>query len=763
MKKLLSIFLVVTLMLYIMVTGIFSLTANALSSGATGDCLWSLNGTVLTIYGTGYMEDYEADYISNEDYHLTIAPWGDKISEVIILDGVKNVGDYAFSGCKSLTKVTLPESIEHIGQWSFAYCEKLESVTIPKNVSKIDWAPFLKCVNLKTVYYNALKASNGYQSQPFFNGCQNLKEIFIGNGVEIIPKGAFWGCSSVSAITIPETVETIDEYAFAYCSGLSAITIPKSVKKIHYQAFEGCDGVTQLNYNTNSVSDLGKPGWHCLSDFSNLKIVNIGENVTEIPTYAFYACRKLESLLIPKSVKTVYASAFEECDSLKNICYEGTQDEAENITISSSNIRFKSAKWFYNFCALNEQEHHTYSADCDNECDSCGWSRVSNVLHMYINNCDSDCNNCGTLREPPHKYDYKCDSYCDDCGFTRIVNHTYLDEYDENCDVCNIRRYYISYDTNGVTETYGTQHKFFNEHINLISSSPTRLGYHFAGWSTTKSGDVEYQSGDTYAPNKSVTLYAQWDLLCEECDGNGNAYQNCKTCGGDGEVAVGSKIICSTCNNKKFYCQRCGSWGDGNILSTEPCWCGSTKWYWCDECEGSGGWYHYDDCSACDGNGKVSNTCTKCDGTGEYIRTNVSAPSRPVLISKTSTTIILQSIENGEYSIDGVNWQDTHIFENLKSDETYTIYQRYAKTDTTLRSSTSEALTIMLVSYISGDIDGVEGVTDRDAVYLLYHTFLSDIYPVNQDCDFNGDGEVNDKDAVYLLYYTFLPDLYPIN
>lgn len=65
--------------------------------------------------------------------------------------------------------------------------------------------------------------------------------------------------------------------------------------------------------------------------------------------------------------------------------------------------------------------------------------------------------------------------------------------------------------------------------------------------------------------------------------------------------------------------------------------------------------------------------------------------------------------------------------------------------------------------YVVGDIDGVEGVTDRDAVYLLYHTFLSDIYPVNQDCDFNGDGEVNDKDAVYLLYYTFLPDLYPIN
>ncbi len=64
--------------------------------------------------------------------------------------------------------------------------------------------------------------------------------------------------------------------------------------------------------------------------------------------------------------------------------------------------------------------------------------------------------------------------------------------------------------------------------------------------------------------------------------------------------------------------------------------------------------------------------------------------------------------------------------------------------------------------YVVGDLDGVEGVTDRDAVYLLYHTFLPNLYPVNQDCDFNGDTQVNDKDAIHLLYHTFLPSLYPL-
>ena len=48
--------------------------------------------------------------------------------------------------------------------------------------------------------------------------------------------------------------------------------------------------------------------------------------------------------------------------------------------------------------------------------------------------------------------------------------------------------------------------------LTLPTSEPTRSGYEFEGWSTTRNGSVRYQPGSTVSldPGEEITLYAVW-------------------------------------------------------------------------------------------------------------------------------------------------------------------------------------------------------------------------------------------------------------
>ena len=93
MKKVLSLILSVVLIISLLPTGVFSVVASAATTGTTGECSWTLDGTVLTISGSGAMGNY--NNTSN------CAPWGTDITEVIIENGVTSIGAFAFYRCTS--------------------------------------------------------------------------------------------------------------------------------------------------------------------------------------------------------------------------------------------------------------------------------------------------------------------------------------------------------------------------------------------------------------------------------------------------------------------------------------------------------------------------------------------------------------------------------------------------------------------------------------------------------------------------------------
>ncbi len=80
------------------------------------------------------------------------------LASVTIPEGVTAIGSDAFKGCTSRASVTIPEGVKEIGICAFERCTSLASVTIPESVTKIGSDAFMGCTSLKEIHYAGTKA-----------------------------------------------------------------------------------------------------------------------------------------------------------------------------------------------------------------------------------------------------------------------------------------------------------------------------------------------------------------------------------------------------------------------------------------------------------------------------------------------------------------------------------------------------------------------------------------------------------------------------
>lgn len=123
----------------------------------TGKCganlTWELEDSVLTITGTGPMDNYVWDVIGDVS---RVSPWyfsRQLIKKVVIDQTVTSIGDYAFYRCHNLTSITIPNSITSIREGAFQTCTSLTSITLPNTITSIGYDAFKDCVSL-TLFIN---------------------------------------------------------------------------------------------------------------------------------------------------------------------------------------------------------------------------------------------------------------------------------------------------------------------------------------------------------------------------------------------------------------------------------------------------------------------------------------------------------------------------------------------------------------------------------------------------------------------------------
>lgn len=98
------------------------------------------------------------------------------IKSVIIPNSVKEIGNYAFYECNSITNIVLPSSLETIGEGVFCGCNLSEFI-IPKNVEKLGYDFIDPYTATKIIF----KDTNGWQKRYF----SSLQKKYYGDWEDV--------------------------------------------------------------------------------------------------------------------------------------------------------------------------------------------------------------------------------------------------------------------------------------------------------------------------------------------------------------------------------------------------------------------------------------------------------------------------------------------------------------------------------------------------------------------------------------------------
>ena len=255
-----------------------------------GDNLyWHYSNNTMTITGSGAMYD-DPNMLS----YRQEAWYPERVSHVLLPDGITHIGNVAFADCANLTHIDIPNSVTSLGNGAFSWTG-LQSVTIPASVTKIGEQVFETCNDLRTILYDGNPTTINNQTIHPFIGCVHLDTI--------ITPAALWHCTTANQATearygVPNRAHYIEvtdgeltKQAMSYIANNS-----------------GSMEVLDLTAATNTTLPLG-----ALMNSNRLSYLYLPEQIETIPEMLAEGCYSLMEIIIPASVTEIGNYAFAGC------------------------------------------------------------------------------------------------------------------------------------------------------------------------------------------------------------------------------------------------------------------------------------------------------------------------------------------------------------------------------------------------------------------------------------------------------------------
>lgn len=335
-------------------------------------------------------------------------------------------------------------------------------------------------------------------------------------------------------VTIPDGVTSIGAYAFSGCTGLTSVTASGGVTEIKGNAFEGCTGLTTVHLG----DDLAKIGRRAFSGCKELTDIDLPSGVVFEDT-SFFGCESLETLpILENTVGNYYYGPFVVCGD-KLIGYMG---RGGDVTLPSGITMLEHVS---TYPALKEAKLTSITFP-DSVTSIASWSTLYGCttltsadlgggLTAIPNNMFKGCTSLTTLKIPASVTQIGS-TPCASCDGLQVYYDGTRAQWDSidfpsfhskgsepvsanfgknaviHCTDDTITEVHtISFDaaggTVGTASIQADTGKAYGE-----LPVPTRDGYIFYGWYTSKSNGTHITPESIFNGTADQTLYAHWSL-----------------------------------------------------------------------------------------------------------------------------------------------------------------------------------------------------------------------------------------------------------